>query len=366
MTSQLDTFPDIPDDVIHLIFEAAVQEDRSAALNLVLLARHVQKWIQPLQFKAVRLRDEQGAETFLQEVTSNPTRLGIHVQTMTLVLGDLRPGLLKAIVNSLPHLSTLSIWIPTEEIRSFFSPRLPSLKRMCLLLGYKWDFDRHETLNLHKDIIPFLPESLTHLEFDSGADFPLFPDEGLRHLTRLTHLIVRYNWVVNGDICIFVEELLLHLPNSLQRIIIIIVNMNPLVSWFQRIPGLTCSWIIKQCDPRVVIVMEHPETEVPTSIDDWDDDRIKECILLDRLPEPAGHWCSSPSWHKDIWDRAAEMQEKSPVPFELSTEGWLQPVGHDEPYARAFGADASFLGILPTDGQRLVGAPPQTLEELSA
>ncbi|KAJ7593579.1 hypothetical protein C8J56DRAFT_924592 [Mycena floridula] len=306
MTSQLEIFPDIPDDVIRLIFEAAVQEDRSAALNLVLLARHVQKWIQPLQFKAVRLLSPPDAETFLQEITSNPTRLGIHVQTMSLFLGRLRPGLSKSIVDSLPHLSTLSVWVPVEEIHSFFSPRLPSLKRMCISLGYKWDFNRHETLNLHNDIIPFLPESLTHLELVGGIDYPFIPDEGLRRLTRLTHLIVQYARVANSGICVFVEELLLHLPNSLQQIIIVIVNMNPLVSSFQSILGLTSSWIIEQCDPRVVFVMEHLETNDHIGPIDH---RVTECILFDTLMLP-GDWCSSPSGYTDIWDKATEMQEK--------------------------------------------------------
>ncbi|KAJ7593580.1 hypothetical protein C8J56DRAFT_1160441 [Mycena floridula] len=311
MTSQLDTFPDIPDDVIRLIFEAAVEADRSAALSLVLLARHVQKWIQPLQFKAVRLRDEQGAKTFLQEVTSNPTRLGIHVQTMTLFLGDLRPGLSKAIVDSLPHLSTLSIWVPAAEIRSFFSPRLPSLRQMCLLLDYHYYFNNLEPLTLHEDVIPLLPESLTHLELYGDVDGPLFPDEGLKRLTRLTHLIVRYEWISNENICEFVKELLLHLPNSLQQIIVAIITINPDTGSFQNIDDLSFSWIMEKCDPRVVFVMQPPKRKVNLSFHDchWTADRVTECILFDTL-SPIGDWCSSPSGHTDIWDRAAEMQEK--------------------------------------------------------
>ncbi|KAJ7587223.1 hypothetical protein C8J56DRAFT_93322 [Mycena floridula] len=314
MTSQLDTFPDIPDDVIRLIFEAAVKKDRSAALNLVLLARHVQKWIQPLQFKAVCLRGAQGAETFLQEVTSNPTRLGIHVQTMTLPLG-LRVGLPKVIVDSLPHLSTLSIWLHSEDVRPFFSSRLvPSLRRMCLSLGYQFRDSR--MLSLQKDVIPFLPESLTHLELHGGDDYPLFPDQGLKRLTRLTHLIVWYDCCENGDICDFVKELLLHLPDSLQQIIIVVVDItivefNPDIPAFEGCDNLCFSWVMKQCDPRVVFFMQRPETEVPTSIHDylWDGDRIKECIIFDTW-EAIGNWCNTPSGHTDIWDWAAEMQEQ--------------------------------------------------------
>ncbi|KAJ7593582.1 hypothetical protein C8J56DRAFT_1043388 [Mycena floridula] len=304
MTSQLDTFPDIPDDIIRLIFEAAVQADRSTARNLVLVARHVQKWIQPLQFKSVRLRDEQKAETFLQEVTSNPTRLGIHVQTMT--LSDLGAGLRKDIVNSLPHLSALTTLLHPEEIRSFFSSRPPSLKQMSLTL--RWDPNR----TLHQDVIPFPPESLTHLELVGGIDYPFIPDEGLKRLSRLTHLIVRYDWVANGHICVFVEELLLHLPNSLQQIIIFIVNVNPLVSSFVRIPGLTFSWIIERCDPRVVFVMGAADERIGPI-----DPRVIECILFDTLMPP-GVWCSSPSGYTDIWDRATANQFQAPVLFELS------------------------------------------------
>ncbi|KAJ7587269.1 hypothetical protein C8J56DRAFT_1165330 [Mycena floridula] len=307
MTSQLDTFPDIPDDIVRLIFEAAVQKDRSAALSLVLVARHVQKWIQPLQFKVVRLRDEQAAETFLQEVTSNPTRLGIHVQTMTLFVG-LRAGLRKDIVNSLPHLSTLSIWVPTEEIRPFFSSRLPSLERMCLGLGYPRP-DSNETL--HEDIIPLLPESLTHFELVGGADYPFIADEGLKRLTRLTHLIVRYDWISNENICGFVKELLLHLPNSLQQIIVAIITINPHIGSFEYIDDLTFSWIMEKCDPRVVFVMQPPKRKVNLSFHDchWTADRVTECIIFDTLT-PIGDWCSSSSGRTDIWDRAAEMQEK--------------------------------------------------------
>ncbi|KAJ7593686.1 hypothetical protein C8J56DRAFT_924883 [Mycena floridula] len=305
MTSQLDTFPEIPDDIIRLIFEAAVEADRSAALNLALLARHVQKWIQPLQFKAVRLRSAQGAETFLQEVTSNPTRLGIHVQTMTLSrLGDLQgPGLPKAIVDSLPHLSALSVWLLPKEIRPFFSSRLPSLRRMCLWLGGYWHF--HKTVR--EAVMPFLPESLTHFELHGGTVFP----EGLTRLTRLTHLIVQYNWVHNGDICEFVEELLLHSPNSLQQIIIAIIPINPHIGSFKNIDDLTFPWIIERCDPRVVFVMRPPFTKINLSVDDrhWRNDRVTECILFDTLT-PIGDWCSSPSGDTDIWEKAAEMQEK--------------------------------------------------------
>ncbi|KAJ7587270.1 hypothetical protein C8J56DRAFT_1165331 [Mycena floridula] len=307
MTSQLDIFPDIPDDVIRLIFEAAVEADRSAALNLVLLARHVQKWIQPLQFKAVCLRDEQGAETFLQEVTSNPTRLGIHV--ITLRLGGLGPDLAKAIVHSLPHLSTLSIWLYSYEIHPFFSSRLPSLRRMCLSLGHYWDFGSEP---LREAVIPFLPESLTHFNLYGCVGYPLVSYERLKHMTRLTHLIVRYEWdVANGDICDFVEKLLIHLPNSLQQIIIAIVPIKFLIGSFEHIDNFTFSWIIEQCDPRIVFVMQPARNKVHTSLYDrrWTVDRIKECILFDTL-EPFGDWCTSSPGRKDIWDKATEMQEK--------------------------------------------------------
>ncbi|KAJ7587262.1 hypothetical protein C8J56DRAFT_1165325 [Mycena floridula] len=304
----MDTFPDIPGDVIRLIFEAAVQADRSTALDLVLVARHVQKWIQPLQFKAVRLRDEQGAETFLQEVISNPTGLGSHVQTMTLHLSGLRLSLSEVIVDSLPHLTTLSIWVPVEEIQPFFSTKLPSLRRLCLLVGYR-RLDSYRTL--HEQIIPFLPESLTHLELRGSTDYPILPDKWLKRLTRLSHLIVPYDWVANPDICEFVEELLLYLPNSLQQIIIAIVTINPHIGSFEYIDELTFSWIMEQCDPRVVFVMPPPKRKVDLSFHDcrWTADRVTECIIFDTLT-PIGDWCSSPSGHKDIWDRAAEMQEK--------------------------------------------------------
>ncbi|KAJ7587263.1 hypothetical protein C8J56DRAFT_1083730 [Mycena floridula] len=301
MTSQLDTFPDTPDDIVRLIFEAAVQKDRSAALSLVLVALHVQKWIQPLQFKAVRLRDEQGAETFLQEVTSNPTRLGIHVQTMILCLDRvLRLDLSKAIIDSLPHLSTLSMWLYSNDIRSFFSSGLPSLRRMCLSVGYRYSFN--EILVLYEDITPFLPESLTHLELAGGTEYTFITDKGLKHLSRLTHLIVRYDWF---GICRFVEKWLLHLPNSLQQIIIAIVPLEPrLVGSLQHIHDLPFSWIIERCDPRVVFVMGPADERHGPS-----DHRVTECILFNTLT-PAGDWCTSPSGRKDIWDKATEMQEK--------------------------------------------------------
>ncbi|KAJ7587251.1 hypothetical protein C8J56DRAFT_1026697 [Mycena floridula] len=267
MTSQLDTFPDIPDDIIRLIFEAAVQAERSAALNLVLLARHAQKWIQPLQFKAVRLRFDQDAEDFLQEVTSNPTRLGIHVQTMT----------------------------------------LPSLRRMSVTVGYQSDPE----LTLHKDIIPFLPESMTHLQLHAYDAYPLFPDGGLKRLTRLTHFIVRHNCYENGTIRKFVKKLFRHLPDSLQQIIIAVTTDDPHFPAFRGTDDLCFAWVMEQCDPRVVLVMQPPKIKVHKSIYDchWTGDRIRECILFDTLT-PTGDWCSSPLGHTDIWDRAAEMQEK--------------------------------------------------------
>ncbi|KAJ7587227.1 hypothetical protein C8J56DRAFT_1083689 [Mycena floridula] len=321
--SQLDTFPDIPDDVIHLIFEAAVAAERSAALNLVLVARHVQKCgeaevfsrIQPLQFKAVRLCNEQGAKSFLQEVTSSPTRLGIHLQTIDLSRHDLRPSLTKAIVDSLPHLSTLTDRLPAEDIRPFFkfSSKLPSLRRLSLSLNFQLVFTNGR-LSLRKDVIPFLPESLTHLDLDGGYDYPLSPsDEALKRLTRLTHLIIWYDSVNNGDICNFVEKLLLHLPDSLQQIIITIALVDPNNPTFRGTENLCFSWIMKQCDPRVVFFMERPRTEVPRSIDHynktWSYHHIGECIIFDTLTL-IEDWCISSPGYTDIWDRAAEMQEK--------------------------------------------------------
>ncbi|KAJ7587234.1 hypothetical protein C8J56DRAFT_891108 [Mycena floridula] len=261
MTSQLDTFPDIPDDIIRLIFEAAVQAERSAALNLVLLARHVQKWIQPLQFKAVHLCHDQGAEDFLQEITSNPTRLGIHVQTMTVRI-SLRPGLSKAIVDSLPHLSTLSIFIRSSDIRPFFSSRVPSLRQMSVTVGYQSDPE----LTLHKDIIPFLPESMTHLELLHAYNaYALFPDQGLKHLTRLTHLIVQHNCYENGTISEFITELLLHLPDSMQQIVIAVTTDDPHFPAFRGTDDQCFAWVMEQCDPRVVFVMQPPKIKVHKS-----------------------------------------------------------------------------------------------------
>ncbi|KAJ7587181.1 hypothetical protein C8J56DRAFT_92625 [Mycena floridula] len=205
----METFPDIPDDIVRLILEAMVENDHLAAKNLVFVARNVQKWIQPLRFKAIFIGNEYRAKTFLQEITSNPDRLGIHVETITLMDNGAVMKHAKAIVSSLPNLITLGIWLSAEDIPRFFPFNSLSLRRLSLSLI---------SLPEMKKAIPLLPTSITHLEL-FGRYSPLEPQASLIHLTRLTHLLVSA-W--NQDVRALVDSLPLSIPKSVRQILIFV------------------------------------------------------------------------------------------------------------------------------------------------
>ncbi|KAJ7587129.1 hypothetical protein C8J56DRAFT_91983 [Mycena floridula] len=276
-------FPHIPDDITRLILEEAVEDDRLAALTLVLVARHVRKWIQPLLFRVVYLSSENWARRFLQVLTANPA-FGRYVRTITFYLNTDAGVLAEAIISHLPNLHGLALWIPLVESKALLSStqsNLSSLRRLSLTI----DLPSRMT-----KMMPLLPCSLTHLELYAECS-PLELQIGLKHLTQLAHLLI-YSL---GHIAPFVDDLVLHMPQTLQQLVVI-------PGLFDRTRDLTRSWFIRNRDPRVIIFV----------VGDMDifryNDDVPDCIVHDiRL---ASDWLYAPRGHLDIWEHAAEMQQK--------------------------------------------------------
>ncbi|KAJ7587117.1 hypothetical protein C8J56DRAFT_1051410 [Mycena floridula] len=276
-----DTFPDIPDDIVRLIFEAAIEEDRHAALDLLIVARHVYRWIRPLLYRVVDLQSKSAAQSFLDAVSSKPGSMGKRVRTMILRAKSLIDvQTVEAIIPHLENLESLAAWIFQVNALLALNIFPASLRRLSL------PFD-----SLLGNTLCLLPNTITHLELHNLSFMELFVE--IEHLTRLTHLCVRYWPVQYQSIKLLVEDLVVHLPKNLQQFL--------LPYRYSMARNLT-DWFINDCDPRIVFIA--PRNRFAYDIDE----EFGQYMVTDL--GSSVNWGHKAAGEPDIWELAADAQEK--------------------------------------------------------
>ncbi|KAJ7597780.1 hypothetical protein C8J56DRAFT_1041953 [Mycena floridula] len=154
-------FPDVPDDIVRLILEETVEGDYYSAFQLVLVAKHVQRWIDPLAYRVIKINSAKALSAICHTITSSirPAKFFVdHVKILAIDVDDAED--INPLVAACPG------------IHSFASRRSRRLSPGLL--------DLHLNLRLlYLDILEYIYEQSMNA-FD-GLNIPL---------SRLTHLYV--------------------------------------------------------------------------------------------------------------------------------------------------------------------------------
>ncbi|KAF7298930.1 hypothetical protein MIND_00841000 [Mycena indigotica] len=100
-------------DVLRVIFETAARADRRAALQLCLVNKTAQRWIERILYNTVRLRLQRTTDNFLRTVTATD-KYAKHVKSLC-ILYDIRPADLVAVVGACGLIESITSWfLPTR------------------------------------------------------------------------------------------------------------------------------------------------------------------------------------------------------------------------------------------------------------
>ncbi|KAF9026282.1 hypothetical protein BDZ89DRAFT_1134859 [Hymenopellis radicata] len=89
----MESFPDLPLDVVRLLLEEAAWSDRfTTAHNLTLVSKDVRQWIEPILYHTVTLDTSTKLYAFAATVTSRNNRDFFRRTVKVLIIGDLEIG----------------------------------------------------------------------------------------------------------------------------------------------------------------------------------------------------------------------------------------------------------------------------------
>ncbi|KAJ7600401.1 hypothetical protein C8J56DRAFT_910153, partial [Mycena floridula] len=257
-------YPDLPEDICRLILETAVEQDRLAALHLVLVSRRVQRWIEPLLYRVIELRPTKRVARFQWTITasSKPASFfAIHVQKLFIsnVYDTRAIAIILSVCTGVKSLAAWSLELPVAGItlRS-------SIRRLSL------DVDALRRIRFGN------PEYLTHLQFTSPIS-PALIQSTLAEFTNLTHLALVPGPEDDKSITDCVAEIALYIPSTVHIVLLNIIECD------NTIADVTLSWMTQKCDPYMIMRL------YPLHDKDW------------------GHISWSES---DIWELGAEIQAK--------------------------------------------------------
>ncbi|KAJ7587128.1 hypothetical protein C8J56DRAFT_1051420 [Mycena floridula] len=280
-------FPDIPLDIMRLIFEAVIEEDCYYALDLMLLARRVWNWVEPLLYRVVIISSNRRAQKFLRTITMYPDTLGIRVRKI-LICSGVAVNTARTIFSALPNLQSLAVWICGPFFSADTLTKAPSLRRLSISLH-----SDNMTSKVDATAISSLPNSLTHLELNSALNPAQFQSV-FQHLPQLTHLMAH---LVDERIHPYVDSVARHIPGHLQQLLI-----SPLD--FSLYEHLTLSWFMGDWDPRIIIIA------LPEYLGLAPDEVHPYILVEPTATDKLINWDHNPAGHPDIWDRAAELREE--------------------------------------------------------
>ncbi|KAJ7583424.1 hypothetical protein C8J56DRAFT_954011 [Mycena floridula] len=267
--------PDIVDDIVYLILKTAIEQDRHCALELVLLARHVQKWIDPLLYRVIEIRTEGSLASLVWTITSSlktPDFFALHVQKL-LIFGPQSMLDIAAVAAACTGVHSLAIW--SEYNQPLELNMYKSLRRLSL-------FGRETT--------PLLPASSSLIH------------AGIAPLTKLTHLSVVLP--ENRTIVMFVAELTLRIPRRVRTILIYLDVLHQA----EDIIDIPVAWFTNTCDSRVTLVLRsYLQREGLMS------HALMDLILFRRHPSFFMDWGHNEENEPDVWEIAQEMQESRKI-----------------------------------------------------
>ncbi|KAF8069962.1 hypothetical protein FPV67DRAFT_994905 [Lyophyllum atratum] len=149
-----------PDDLQRLIFEIAARADGKTARRLVLVARHVRKWIEPILYECLIIRSQREGTLLFETIGSKPRGFfATHVKS--LAIGDsVTFQRSKAILAACSqNIVNLAVWGNTRN-PTIFLPfiRSQNIRRLSLMSQHSSELS----------FPPSLLSSLTHLMILDG------------------------------------------------------------------------------------------------------------------------------------------------------------------------------------------------------
>ncbi|KAG6809107.1 hypothetical protein H0H92_001576 [Tricholoma furcatifolium] len=266
----------LPEDLQRLIFEGAARTDSKTARRLVLVARHVRTWIEPILCECVIVRTQQHASALLETINAKPQAFRPIVKS--LAIGDsvtLQQS--KAILAECSqNVANFAVWANARNPAVF----LPFIRSHSV---------RQLTLKSHHpselSFPPTLLTSLTHLTLLGGPYSWFQMRDAARHVRRnsdpdrcdsvmtqfhsLTHFAVcSQNW---GSM----QPILKVAPNLRCFVVVVPPQFKHAHVIAQR---------IQETGDRRIVLVEYEQT-----IEDWED-----CLRGTR---------------SSIWERAEKLVE---------------------------------------------------------
>ncbi|KAF8649134.1 hypothetical protein AX16_005997 [Volvariella volvacea WC 439] len=191
--------PELPCELEREIFQLVVQDEIAKATTLVLVARRVKQWLDPILYRSVTLPTRLSAAQFLHALTLTPS-LSAHVQSLTLS-PTLSPLTTRLLLSKCAHLTALACFVCGPRLR----PHLLALTRIQRLAfmpsALAWDCEGSPS----PDFGHAFYERATHVQFlDRWAVWVQWPwdPSGRARLARapnLTHVSFLYDDTAIAD-----------------------------------------------------------------------------------------------------------------------------------------------------------------------
>ncbi|KAF8646243.1 hypothetical protein AX16_007313 [Volvariella volvacea WC 439] len=257
MASRL-SLPNLPLDVLRLIFECCAESDRQMAVVLSRTSRLVYYWIRLVLYRSVTLENQSQAKAFIRTIQSSPEAPSILSQIRSLHLDESigSPDATTIIaacknINSLtcliePHNALSSTLTGLQPFGYTFTTISPHLKHLSMTL------DGFLCASEFGYMLPMF-QTITHLHLRQGSDyFQSWTWGDFGSLTSMTHLAFDIN--INTPLRA-VEEVLALVPETLRVCLVMLSggdSQKALEEGLENGQELRKA-IIGETDPRIVV-----------------------------------------------------------------------------------------------------------------
>ncbi|KAF9043562.1 hypothetical protein BDZ89DRAFT_1059458, partial [Hymenopellis radicata] len=249
------------------IFEAAARMQPGRALDLVLVARRVKTWIQPLVYELVTL-GSQDADLFLRTMGSiSSTFFAANVKKLCLTI-SVEPLVATQILSICTGLDSLALWVDFWSSDSHISipPLLAYLPLRNLSVPLKIDMLCRSTLL--QNIVRL---DLIHWDGDEDGALPdLSSTPNLTQLGVIVHFHIRKSYLLSLSsqcptlrvMSVLVDEGIEHVPTEDPRIVFL-TYPNMVLDWEASVRGFESTWTAAQ----QVVAERIREINLSTAID---------------------------------------------------------------------------------------------------
>ncbi|KAJ7863169.1 hypothetical protein B0H13DRAFT_1095684 [Mycena leptocephala] len=183
--------PILPPEIEREIFEITAQFPGNA-VNLVLVARRTQIWIERLIYETVTLSDQKICDKFLRTLDTRPAQFFTDNVKSLCVPGDIELIDAERVLKACQGLINLAIWLPLQDAPLF--PLVGSLRPTRLSINVHALYGSHCEPDFEH---PFF-SNVTHLELVDWLDWATYLH--VNYLSpHLTHLALDFDLYTEGS-----------------------------------------------------------------------------------------------------------------------------------------------------------------------